>query len=63
MSTLLVKNIGVLQTPTGSYRHKGEEQGQNLKLKDAAVLVKDGVIAAITDMGELPVSEKDVDCV
>ncbi|MBQ1470874.1 MAG: imidazolonepropionase [Eubacterium sp.] len=63
MSTLLVKNIGVLQTPTGSYSHKGEEQGQNLKLKDAAVLVKDGVIAAITDMGELPVSEKDVDCV
>lgn len=32
-------------------------------MKDAAVLVKDGVIAAITDMGELPVSEKDVDCV
>ncbi|WP_027869545.1 imidazolonepropionase [Eubacterium sp. AB3007] len=63
MSTLLVKNIGVLQTPTGSYSHKGEEQGQNLKMKDAAVLVKDGVIAAITDMGELPVSEKDVDCV
>ena len=56
MSTLLVKNIGVLQTPTGSYSHKGEEQGQNLKMKDAAVLVKD-------DMGELPVSEKDVDCV
>ena len=33
MGTLLVKSIGILQTPTGSYSHKGEEQGKNLKLE------------------------------
>ena len=37
MSTLLVKNIGILQTPAGSFPHKGAQQGENMKLKDAAV--------------------------
>ena len=27
MSTLLVKNIGLLQTPVGSFSHGGEKQG------------------------------------
>ena len=31
MSTLLVKNIGILQTPAGSFPHKGAQQGENMK--------------------------------
>ena len=41
MATLLIKNIGTLQTPVGSFSHKGKEQGQNLKLHDAAVLIRE----------------------
>lgn len=63
MGTLLVKNIGILQTPTGSYSHKGEAQGQNLKRKNAAVLLKDGIIAEITDGGVLPQGAEDADTV
>ena len=37
MSKLLVKNIGRLQTPVGSFPHCGEKQGENLKLDNAAV--------------------------
>lgn len=61
MSTLLIKNIGTLQTPVGSYSHKGSEQGENLKLKDAAVLVKDGVIVEITSEAELPKDTAEAD--
>ncbi len=63
MSTLLVKNIGILQTPTGSFPHKGVQQGENIKLKDAAVLAEDGIIKAITSDGKLPCAEEDVDVV
>lgn len=63
MAKLLVKNIGILQTPIGSYSHKGKEQGENLKLKDAAILMEDGIITAITKDGKLPFSEKEVDTV
>ena len=61
MATLLIKNIGTLQTPVGSFSHKGKEQGQNLKLHDAAVLIKDGIIEAVTCDGQLPCSEIQVD--
>ena len=63
MSTLLVKNIGILQTPVGSFPHKGALQGENIKLKDAAVLAEDGVIKAITSEGELPCPEESADVV
>lgn len=59
MATLLIKNIGILQTPTGSHSHKGKEQGENLKLKDAAILIKDGVIEEITSDGKLPQGTAD----
>ena len=45
---LLIKNIGLLQTPVGSDLHCGVRQGENQKLKNAAVLCEDGVIKAIT---------------
>ena len=51
---LLIKNIGTLQTPVGSCKHGGEKQGENLKLHDAAILVENGLIKAITADGKLP---------
>ncbi|MBR5229814.1 MAG: imidazolonepropionase [Firmicutes bacterium] len=63
MAKLLVKNIGLLQTPVGSFAHKGSQQGENLKLQNAAVLAEDGIIKAITSDGELPCSEDEVDTV
>ena len=63
MSTLLVKNIGILQTPAGSFPHKGDQQGENMKLKEAAVLAEDGIIKAITSDGKLPCAEEEVDVV
>ena len=51
---LLIKNIGTLQTPVGSCKHGGEKQGENLKLHNAAILVEDGIIKAITADGVLP---------
>ena len=63
MAKLFVKNIGVLQTPVGSYSHKGKEQGENLKLQNAAVLIEDGIITAITSEGQLPCNEEEADTV
>lgn len=63
MAKLLVKNIGVLQTPVGSFSHRGKAQGENLKLQDAAVLIEDGIITAITDGGQLPCLEEEADTV
>ncbi len=63
MSTLLIKNIGTLQTPVGSYSHRGAEQGENRKLRDAAVYIRDGVITEITDGGDLPLGAESADVV
>ena len=51
---LLIKNIGTLQTPVGSFKHGGEKQGENVKLHNAAILVENGLIKAITEGGILP---------
>lgn len=51
---LLIKNIGTLQTPVGSCKHGGEKQGENLKIHDAAILIENGIIKAITEGGILP---------
>ena len=53
MANLLLKNIGLLATPIGSAARRGKEQGEITMLKDAYVLVKDGVIAAV-GQGEVP---------
>ena len=47
MSKLLLKNIGMLATPTGSAAKSGAEQGNIQVLKDAWVLIEDGVIAQV----------------
>lgn len=61
MASLLIKNIGILQTPVGSYSHRGKEQGENLKLKNAAILIRDGIIAEITADGALPEDASEAD--
>ncbi len=53
MANLLLKNIGLLATPTGSAARRGAEQGEITLLKNAYVLVKDGAIAAVGS-GEVP---------
>lgn len=60
---LLIKNIGCLQTPTGSYSHKGSKQGKNMKLYDAAISINGGVIKEITESGKLPAGpfDKEID--
>ena len=55
----LVKNIGCLQTPVGSYSHKGSKQGQNTKYMDAAVVIEDGIIKEILEGGKLPGGDFD----
>ncbi|MBE6035466.1 imidazolonepropionase [Aminipila sp.] len=59
-NTLLIKNIGILQTPVGSYSHKGEKQGENIKMKDAALLIEDGIIKEICENGKLPKGAEEV---
>ncbi|MBQ4049338.1 MAG: imidazolonepropionase [Clostridia bacterium] len=51
---LLIKNIGILQTPIGKNSLCGEAQAQNLKLTNAAILVENGKISAIYEDGKLP---------
>ena len=63
MSRVLIKNIGCLQTPVGSYSHGGAVQGENLKLYNASVYIEDGVIRKICADGKLAHSEEDVDTV
>lgn len=51
---LLIQNIGLLQTPVGSFRHAGARQGENQKLENAAILIDGGRIRAIAGNGRLP---------
>ena len=59
MKELLIKNIGILQTPEGSFPHKGELQGETLKIRNAAVVAVDGIIQNIYSEGELPENADD----
>lgn len=47
MGKLLITNIGVLATPRGSKAQRGEEQGRIQILKNAWVLIRDGVVAGV----------------
>lgn len=51
---LLIKNIGILQTPIGKTSLCGSAQAQNLKLENAAVLVDKGAITGVYSGGNLP---------
>ena len=63
MSSLFIKNIGTLQTPVGSYPHKGEEQGQNQVLRDVAIEIREGIIQAIYTSKDLLPEEEDFDMI
>ncbi len=52
MKRTLVTNIGCLQTPVGSYSHKGSKQGINEKYADAEVVIEDGLIKEICASGK-----------
>lgn len=57
--SILVKNIGLLQTPQGKTSLGGAAQGQNTKLRNAAVFIETGVIRAMTENGQLPAYPED----
>lgn len=61
MSTLYIKNIGMLQTPIGSYKHSGKAQGENLKLHGASILIEDGVIREIYSGSETQQIDKELE--
>ncbi len=61
MGSLLIKNIGRLQTPIGSESHTGAKQGENLKINNAAIFIKDGLIVEITGDGKLPKGAEKAD--
>lgn len=63
MSNVLIKNIGRLQTPVGSYPHKGKKQGENRKLDHAAIFIENGRIAEITSGGRLPQGAEKADAI
>lgn len=60
---LLIKNIGTLQTPVGSFKHGGERQAENVKIKNAAILVDGGRIKAIAADGRMPEGSESADTV
>ncbi len=60
MSKVLIKNIGILQTPVGSQKQAGMAQGENKKYKDASVLIVDGIIKAIGENGQIPEGVEDI---
>ena len=47
MKQTLISNIGMLATPTGTSARRGAEQGRITVLRDAWVLMEDGVIAGV----------------
>lgn len=63
MERLLVKNIGLLQTPVGSCSHKGKDQGENRKLKDACIVAEDGIIKKICEAKDFKEKEDSFDFV
>lgn len=52
MASLLIQNIGLLQTPLGTAPAAGSRQGENRKLCNVCILVEDGVISAILPQKE-----------
>lgn len=59
MSKKLIKNIGVLATPTGSYAKSGREQGDITIYKDAAIVCENGEILGIYEGETIPNGQFD----
>lgn len=60
MSKVIVTNIGILATPQGSGPKRGPEQGNIQILKDAWVLMEDGVIVQVGS-GPAPAADQTID--
>ncbi len=56
----IVTNIGMLATPQGSGPRSGPDQGNIQILKDAWVLMEDGVISQV-GTGPAPAADKAID--
>ncbi|MBQ6117059.1 MAG: imidazolonepropionase [Oscillospiraceae bacterium] len=61
MSTLLIHNVGLLATPLGHSARRGAEQGDIQLLRDAWVLVEDGMIAAVGAGTPAPAADTALD--
>ena len=59
MSKKLIKNIGVLATPTGSYAKSGRAQGEISIYKDAAIVCENGEILGIYEGDTIPNGQFD----
>ena len=55
MSNLLIKNIGMLVTPTGSEARRGKQQGKVTFLQNAWVYIENGEIIRV-DTGLAPIT-------
>ena len=60
MERLLITNIGILATPLGTGPRKGPDQGKIKLLKDAWVLMEDGVIVHV-GTGPAPAADSVID--
>ncbi len=58
---LLIRNIGLLQTPVGSTSRRGAEQGENRTYQQASVLIDGESISAIGEHGVLPACPSDTE--
>ena len=58
---LLIRNIGLLQTPVGNTSRRGAAQGENRKYRNASVLIDGGIIRAIGEDGVIPACPDDVE--
>ena len=58
---LLIKNIGLLQTPLGATSQSGRAQGENRKYRNASVLIDGGTILAIGEDGAVPACPEDTE--
>lgn len=54
MSRVLLTNIGLLQTPLGSEKAGGRQQGENQLLKNASAFMENGIIQGIYSDGACP---------
>lgn len=59
---IILKNIGLLATPTGTAAKKGKEQGNITLIPNAAVGIDGEKIAYVGPCGGAPAGDKTIDC-
>jgi len=61
MLDILITNIGTLVTPEGKTARRGKAQGEVKTLTDAAIGVKDGLIAYVGEASTAPEAKETID--